>query len=129
MTLASVAPSRALAEVCDKVRPRWNPSDGPVTQLQDAYFTLSNPYALALIALPLVLLALGWRKTACVLGGLPILLAVLMGSDARELDDVTVFAIQEGCIAALPWVSVTLLAMVGALPLVLFLNQKRLKKP
>ena len=46
----------AFAEVCDKVRPKWSPSSGPVNQLQELYFFFSDPLGIILIALSLLAL-------------------------------------------------------------------------
>ena len=41
----------AFAEVCDKVRPNWNPSNGRVNQLQELYYFFSGPLGVSVIAL------------------------------------------------------------------------------
>ncbi len=90
----------AFAEVCDKVRPDWHSSDGPVSQLQELYIFFSNPLGLLLISL--CFLALLVKRTwVCTL--VMLLLVAVAGLIAAHwfwpIDGITREANLEGCIA------------------------------
>ncbi|MEM9850919.1 MAG: hypothetical protein AAF761_02865 [Pseudomonadota bacterium] len=103
----------ARAEVCDKERPGWSLSDGPVGPWDDLTLWALSPVGLALILL--WVLALVWRGPwATLLVGLALttvsaaLMAVWYDQDA-----VTRAAQREGCLAA-PWARVALMATASA---------------
>ncbi|MFN7599429.1 MAG: hypothetical protein ACK5PT_22365, partial [Cereibacter sp.] len=59
--IALAAPAPAIAEVCDKERPAWNPQDGPVSQLDDLGLFFSDPFGLAVLVMAIVCILL--RRT------------------------------------------------------------------
>ena len=111
--------SSAIAEVCDKVRPDWNPSTGSISQVQELYFFFSNPLGIILIAL--CILAFIIRHT--IVSSLVALVLVAVASLIAvnwlwPVDGVTQEAFREGCTANPLFTSivvVALAAMVGIL--------------
>lgn len=56
--LGAIASTPVAAEVCDKVRPDWNPTNGPVNQLEDLALFLGEPLGLIVLALTLAAILL-----------------------------------------------------------------------
>ncbi len=106
--ITMIASTPAVAEVCDKVRPAWNPADGPVTQFEDLALFFFEP--LGLIVLVCAIAAVLLRKIWLTVFVVTLLVAIiaLNISTWLEADDVTNFAISEGCIAAPVLTTITL---------------------
>ncbi|MDX8355656.1 hypothetical protein SLH47_25130 [Cognatiyoonia sp. IB215182] len=106
-----MASTPAVAEVCDKVRPAWNPANGPINQFEDLALFFIEP--LGLIVLVLTIAAILLRKIWLTAIVVALLFAVtaLNISTWIEADDVTNFAISEGCIAAPVLTTITLIAI------------------
>ena len=88
----------AFAEVCDKVRPNWDPSSEPVDQLQELYYIFSSPLGIILIAL--WVLVLFFKRTMLSVFAAFVLIAVsgLIAANWFWPDDgVTYGAHLEGC--------------------------------
>lgn len=51
IAVAMTASTPVAAEVCDKVRPAWNPANGPVTQFEDLALFLTEPIGLIVLGL------------------------------------------------------------------------------
>ncbi len=85
------------AEVCDKERPYWSPSDGPASAFTELYNFVLNPLVLGLMALSIFAMATGRRRFLLPIAALwlLVLLVLLM---PYEMDDVHYAAIKEGCI-------------------------------
>jgi hypothetical protein len=101
---ASVAPAfPALAEVCDKERPGWDPGDGPVGQLGETFGILGGMLSTApgIALLAFLLLPLVWpNRWLCLLAAtFAGLFTYALAADWWE-DPVAHFAIIEGCRAA-----------------------------
>lgn len=58
--LVAIAPLPAIAEVCDKEMPRWDPANGPAGPWDTLVFAAMSPVGVILFFF--VLLALLWRK-------------------------------------------------------------------
>jgi len=87
----------ALAEVCDKENPRWNPADGPISPFGEAYYTLFSNFGLALAILILIVFLLNSRWLYLAFS-IPIFLwGYLLRGEALEEPGVRYFAVQEGC--------------------------------
>ena len=108
---AIVASTPVAAEVCDKVRPAWNPADGSVSQLDDLVLFLVEPLGLIVLVLTLagVLLRKIWFTAIVVT--LLIAIIALDISTWVAADDITNLALVEGCIAAPVLTTITLTAM------------------
>ena len=114
IAVGMTASTPAVAEVCDKVRPAWNPANGPINQFEDLILFFIEP--LGLIVLGLTIAAILLRKiwlTAIVIT-LLFAVAALNISTWIEADDVTNFAILEGCITA-PVLTTTVLIAICAI--------------
>ena len=106
-------PGPAFAEVCDKVRPEWSPTDGPVSALGEVKSLLLSPpgffFALPLaLALAATLRPRRWLLALCT-GAALIVAGLLIGGDS----EIMAFARAEGCVGP-PGLTYALLA---ALPL------------
>ena len=118
VTAAAVAPAfPAFAEVCDKVRPAWAPSDGAVGQLGETLFLstalVSTPvgWALACLLAASFCFRRAWIE---LLGAAAFLLVALAVAAEWWLDDPTGInpaALAEGCRAA-PVLPVALLSLL-----------------
>ena len=106
----------AQAEVCDKVRPRWDPAGGPATQIDELiHFALSplGPLTVLILAGPLLL-----RRTWGYIGGTIafIALAALIFAGWRfDPTGLTQSARIEGCLTAPVLPIFTLLTLALAL--------------
>ncbi len=111
IAVAMIASTPAAAEVCDKVRPGWNPADSPITQFKDLGLFLTEP--LGLIVLLQTLAAVLLRKIWIANISAMLLFAVvaLKISTWIDSDDVTNLAISEGCIAAPVLTTIILIAL------------------
>ena len=98
VTLA-LLPGPALAEVCDKARPLWRPSHGPVTLWSEPFYALATHFGLALIALAVLGILTRWRSIAIPAGLLLTVttLAILADTLTPDPSGVTKFARREGC--------------------------------
>ena len=105
----------AAAEVCDKVRPAWTPQDGPVGQLDDLALFLFEPIGLIAIGLAVgaLLLRSAWFSAVAIV--ILMLMAALNVSTWREADDVTRFAISEGCMTAPYLTTIVMIAMAASI--------------
>lgn len=54
LLVAILISSPAFAEVCDKMRPRWDPRSGSVNQLEELYFFFTSYIGIGLLGLTLV---------------------------------------------------------------------------
>lgn len=89
----------AWAEVCDKVRPHWDPASGPVSQVDDLLHFLTEPLGLGTIAL--VAISLAFRRAWLAIATTIVLIAVaalLFFDIANIVDDITHEARLEGCL-------------------------------
>lgn len=102
-------PGPAFAEVCDKVRPEWSPTDGPVSALGEVKSLLLFFFALPLaLALAATRCPRRWLLALCT-GAALIVAGLLIGGDS----EIMAFARAEGCVGP-PGLTYALLA---ALPL------------
>lgn len=107
--------SPAFAEVCDKERPRWNPSNGSINQFEELYFFFTSPFGIGLIFLIAVTLYVKKRWLSILCAALIILVAVLTATGWFWLgDDIIHAAHQEGCRAS-PLVTIGVLALLSIL--------------
>jgi hypothetical protein len=118
-TMASLvclfASTPAAAEVCDKVRPAWTPQDGPVSQFENLSLFLSEPIGLIAIGLTVgaLLIRSTWFSAVAIV--ILMLMAALNVSTWREADDVTRFAISEGCMTAPYLTTIVMIAMAASI--------------
>ena len=108
-----LAESPAMAEVCDKQRPDWNPADGPVSQFGEFVHFLGTPIGIlvGLLTLVAVLLRVRWLSvTAAVLLVLAIALRIEGWFDPFDIT-LAEAAYREGCQNS-PLLTVVALAMM-----------------
>ena len=105
----------AAGEVCDKVRPAWTPQDGPISQFDDLALFLFEPIGLIAIGLTVgaLLLRSTWFSAVAIV--ILILIVALTVSTWSEADDVTRFAISEGCMTAPYLTTILLIAMAASI--------------
>jgi hypothetical protein len=112
--LTTAAP--AFAEVCDKVRPAWDPTDGPVSQFDDLVLTFFvEPFGLFIFALVAVTVLL--RKPLLTAFSIFFLMfpAVLDIIDWSPPDTVWSAAISEGCVTSSPILVRIVLIVIAAI--------------
>lgn len=99
----------AFAEVCDKVRPRWHPSSGPVNQFEDLYFFLTSYFGIILFIAVASALYVNRRWFSW---GIAFLLCCVALSQLAgfiwDSDAIAVTAVSEGC-KTLPILSIGVL--------------------
>ena len=103
----------AWAEVCDKVRPHWNPSTGPADRLEELVLAAASwPWWVCVVV---VLMAIwsGNRWMRAVAALLLFGYAALLWIGWMAEDEITQDAIAEGCVAS-PIYPVVLLVALGA---------------
>ena len=95
----AVLPTPALAEVCDKVRPLWDPANGLATVVDEAKHLALSPLALILIAATAIVVRLRsqWGGLAVVCGWSFFTYFVALPNTS---DPVQQLALQEGCIGS-----------------------------
>lgn len=97
-------PGAALAEVCDKTRPGWDISNGPVSQVDNVLFFLSASPGATLVFVGLIAISLFLRnRLLCLLSALVsvVLAAVLVFDWILEWGGaVTEAGIAEGCVVS-----------------------------
>ena len=93
-------PATAFAEVCDKERPFWNPTDGPATAWGELIGLSVMPVSLILFGLTVIALAIRKRLLFAATGVLWGLCAIYNAANYHgvTMDDVRYYAIKEGCI-------------------------------
>ncbi|MCT4557859.1 MAG: hypothetical protein N4A61_07345 [Pelagimonas sp.] len=98
---ALVAPGAAWAEVCDKVRPLWDPASGPATLVDEALHLASLPPSLILMVGTALAVRLRsqWGGLA-VVSGWSILISVLVFGNRGDATGIHQHALSEGCIAS-----------------------------
>ena len=91
-------PAPALAEVCDKLRPGWEPGSAPVGWLGETLFIFTSPPGLLLLALFALAMWRGWRWLLVIVTLAAVALAFLLytGNGA----EMAVAARIEGCIGS-----------------------------
>ena len=106
--------SSAIAEVCDKERPLWTPSDGPVGPL-DTFLPLATSLSgIALAGFLIAAVSLGWRLAYALSAGIAISMILQTSTqwfDVGGLDPIRASAIREGCMYP-PWLNLFLLVAV-----------------
>lgn len=111
----ALLPQAAWAEVCDKIRPDWNPDQGPVTGGAETLYILTSPMGVGLILL-MALAMVFPRRWLALLAALPTLAVAGVLFIGRQADMATT-AMATGCIgSALP--AVVLLVLASAMVLV-----------
>ncbi|MEQ1954087.1 hypothetical protein [Mesorhizobium sp. CN2-181] len=115
-TAALVYTGAALAEVCDKVAPDWNPDLGPATVGSEVFQLVVSPVYISILGLAGLAIAIArsflayFVGTGCVLFAIAIFLA-----DGLE-NEIIQAAAREGCITGQP-VMETAYAVTGLLAL------------
>lgn len=127
--IALAAPAPAIAEVCDKERPAWNPQDGPVSQLDDLGLFFSDPLGLTVLAMAgaCILFRKTWF-TALVITFLITVVALLTISWSEDYH-VKSAAVSEGCRTAPVLTGLTLAAISVFLALAIREASRKSKKP
>lgn len=125
IAITMIASTPAVAEVCDKVRPAWKPADGPVTQFGDLALFFFEP--LGLIVLVFAIAAVLLRKIWFTVFVVTLLVAIIALNISTwvEADDVTNFAISEGCIAAPVLTTITLVAICAIISVATWHSSRR----
>ena len=109
--ILALAPTSALAGVCDKIRPGWDLAQGPVGLLGETVFVLSSFPGLVVLAF----LAFGlarpslWISTACAVPAMAFgaLLALSQGTEGAKL------ALAEGCVGNAFPIALVLIGLGG----------------
>lgn len=105
--------SPAFAEVCDKERPRWDPSSGSINQFEELYFFFTSPFGIGLLFLIAATLYVKKRWLSIFCAALVFLIATLTAAGWFWLgDDIIHAAHQEGCRAP-PLVTIGVLALLS----------------
>ncbi|MCA3443686.1 MAG: hypothetical protein INF52_10010 [Rhodobacter sp.] len=109
--IALAAPAPAIAEVCDKERPAWNPQDGPVSPLGDLAVFFSEPLGLTVLAMAGACSLL--RKTWFTVLVITFLITVVALLTIIWLEDYHIksTAVSEGCLTAPVLTGLTLVAL------------------
>ncbi len=100
-TVLVLLPGAALAEVCDKIRPGWDISNGPVSQVDNVLFFFSaSPATIILVGLIVISLLLRNRWMCLISALVSIALATILMLDwvLEWGGKVTEFGIAEGCV-------------------------------
>lgn len=105
-------PQAALAEVCNKARPLWNPAEGPASALDEALHFAASPVSVVLLLATAVALRFRspWGGLAAVCGWSALVFSIVFG-DARDLTGVGPLARAEGCIGS-PALFIALVAAI-----------------
>ena len=110
-----VAP--ALAEVCDKVEPRWDPDNGPATILNEIYWALMSLPGMVVLAGIVLTILFRSRIVGAILGiGMAALGSLIFLADHDN--EVRALSISEGCMTGFP--TVELLFVVTGLAILLY---------
>lgn len=105
-------PQAALAEVCDKVRPLWNPAEGPAGALNEALHFATIPVSLVLLLATAIALRFrsSWGGLAAVCGWSALVFVIVFG-DAQDPTGIVPMARAEGCIGS-PALFIALVAAI-----------------
>jgi hypothetical protein len=127
MALAASAP--AIAEVCDKERPAWNPQDGPVSQIDDLVLFFSAPLGLTVLVMAGTCILL--RKTWFTVLVITFLFTVVALLTITWFEDnhVKSAAVSEGCLTTPVLTGLTLVAISVFLALLSRRASRATKKP
>ena len=120
----SLATLPAAAEVCDKARPSWNPTNGPISQLDDLVLFMWEPIGIAILGMVGVSLLIkkNWVTAICI--GIVSLVISFMIAEWLWVDHpVLKQAIKEGCMAP-PLLTTFVLLMLIAF-LVVFARSRK----
>lgn len=97
--LVTMLATSAAAEVCDKVRPAWNPQNGSVGQVQDLFLSLTEPTGIIVVVVTAIVLLVRKRRltiTASSIIGIIVLLDIARWSGLG--DQMIAIAYDEGCL-------------------------------
>jgi hypothetical protein len=111
VVLGVIASTPAAAEVCDKVRPAWNPADGPIRQFEDLALFFTEPLGLIVLALTIAAVLLRKIWLTVIVVALMVAIIALNISTWLKADDITNFAIKEGCITKPVMTNIALIAI------------------
>lgn len=125
IAVAMTASTPAVAEVCDKVRPAWNPANGPVTQSEDLALFLTEPIGLIVLGLAVTAVFLPKIWFTVFIVTLLVAIIALNISTWVKADDVTNFALSEGCIAAPVLTTITLVAICAIISVTTWHTSRR----
>jgi len=101
------------AEVCDKIRPHWNPSDGKVGQFQELYYFLfTEPIGIVLLLLSVCAIYLRNLSFSVMILLLLFITASLKSDWIWPSDEADRLAVLEGCTAT-PNVTAFVLILLG----------------
>ena len=123
-----IASTPAAAEVCDKVRPAWNPADGPINQFEDLTLFFIEPLGLLVLALTLAAALLRKIWITAIVVALLFAIAALNISTWIEADDVTNFALLEGCMTAPVLKTITLITICTIIVTATWRSSRRRKQ-
>ncbi len=112
-TIALIAGSPAFAEVCDKVRPSWDPNSGSINRFEELYFFFTSPLGVGLVFLIAVTLYLNHRRLSILCAGVVLLTSVLTAAVWFWLgEDIIYEAFEEGCRAE-PYLTIGVLGLLS----------------
>jgi hypothetical protein len=102
-------PLPALAEVCDKLRPAWNPSSGPLGALGEMAYVAGSLPGMVLLTLFALAMWRGWRWLLAIVSFAALALAALIyiGAGAPTRAE----AMAEGCVGSAYPVAAVLAAL------------------
>ncbi|AML53799.1 hypothetical protein [Falsihalocynthiibacter arcticus] len=111
--VAVLVASPAFAEVCDKDRPRWDPSSGRINQFEELYYFFTSPLGIGLLFLIAATLYVKKRWLSVLCATLIFLIAALTTASWLWFGDEIIHAAhREGCRAA-PLLTIAVLVLTS----------------
>ncbi|MBT5414522.1 MAG: hypothetical protein HOK81_07990 [Rhodospirillaceae bacterium] len=98
----------AAAEVCDKIRPSWSPTDGPIGAVGEAVYHSSTGFGLVAAVLLVMGLVARHRLVRFASSGGLALMATPLASEWWNMHPIYREALAEGCLGP-PYVSIAVL--------------------
>jgi len=96
--LLALLPSAALAEVCDKERPDWNPAHGPATGLDELVFLFTSLPGLGMLGAITLAALTGQKRYFAITALFSALIGAAQWITVTAPDELTRAAISEGCV-------------------------------
>jgi len=116
LTFLTLLPTQALAEVCDKQRPDWDPSQGPATGLDELVFLFTSLPGLGILGALTLAVLTGQKRYFTAATVFSALIGAALYIQATAPDAITRAAIAEGCVGpqTIPVVTCMVITAVSA---------------